>query len=450
MGKTITIQPITRIEGHARVAIELDDAGDVSDARFHVMALRGFEKFCEGRPVEEMPRIVNRICGICPWNHHLASVKAADAVFGVEPPPTAVKLRRLAQHLAWIPDKLLHFYFLAAPDFVLGPDADPSVRNVIGIAKEAPELAKKVVHYRYRGAMLLERWLGKVIHPVAAVVGGFSRPLLEKERQEFLAETREQFEFAKFSIVHARTAIFPKYLETAKTLGVIDTGFIGTVTDDGTHDIYDGKIRLMRPDGTFDDFGYDEYTDHIGEHIEPWSYAKMPFAKKWADGEFSMDLDHPVGIYRSNALSRINVCDRISTPEAQKELELFREQFGCPTQLTLLYHWARLIELVNNCERAIELLEDPDITDRDIRTPVEVKAGEGVGCVEAPRGTLIHHYAGDAEGLITKANLIVGTTHNQAPINMSIKQAASGLIKGGVYDQGILNTVEMAIRAYDP
>jgi len=450
MSTTINIQPITRIEGHGRVAIQLDDSGNVTDAKFHVFALRGFEKFCEGRPVEEMPRIVNRICGICPWNHHLASAKAVDAVYGVTPPPTAVKLRRLAQHLAWIPDKLLHFFFLAAPDFLLGPDSDPATRNVIGIALANPDLAKKVVNHRQRGAMVLEKWLGKVIHPVAAVAGGFSRPLLEDERQEFLAETKEQFEFAKFTIDFAKTNVFPKYLDVVKMLGVIKTGFIGTVTDDGTHDIYDGKIRLMKPDGTYDDFPYADYTQHIGEHMEPWSYAKMPYAKQWAGGQFSMDLDNPIGIYRSNALARINVCDKLGTPEADKELGIFREQFGRPAQLTLLYHWARLIELVNNCERAIELLEDPEITGRDIRGTVEVKAGEGVGCVEAPRGTLIHPYVGDENGLITKANLIVGTTHNQAPINMSVKQAASALIKDGVYDQGVLNTIEMAIRAYDP
>ncbi len=450
MGELINIQPITRIEGHGRVAIQLDDAGNVADAKFHVFALRGFEKFCEGRPVEEMPRIVNRICGICPWNHHLASVKAVDSIFGVEPPPTAQKLRRLAQHLAWIPDKLLHFYFLAAPDFVLGPDADPAIRNVVGIAQAAPDLAKKVVNYRQRGAMVLEKWLGKVIHPVAAVAGGFTRPLLEAERDEFLAETKEQFEFAKFTIDYAKTNVFPKYLDAIKTVGVIDTGFIGTVTDDGTHDIYDGKLRLMKSDGSYDDFAYDQYTDHIGEHIEPWTYVKMPFAKQWAGGQFSMDLDDPVGIYRSNSLSRINVCDQMGTPEAQKELEIFREQFGRPTQLTLLYHYARLIELVNSCERAIELLEDPEITSRDIRADATVKAGVGVGCVEAPRGTLIHHYEADENGLVTKANLIVGSTHNQAPINMSVKQAAMALIKDGTYDQATLNTIEMAIRAYDP
>lgn len=448
MATTINIQPITRLEGHLKVVIQLDDAGNVADARFHAMNLRGFEKFVEGRPVEEMPRIVQRICGICPWNHHLAAVKATDQIFGVTPPPTAVKLRRLAQHLAWIPDKLLQFYFLAAPDFVIGPDADPARRNVIGIALVAPDLAKKVVHMRYQGAMVLEKWLGKTIHPYAAVTGGFSKPLLESERKEILKQTEEQLEFAKFTIKFAKENLFPKYLDTVKMLGVITTGFLGTVQPDGTHDIYDGVLRLMRPDGKYDDFPYSKYVEYIGEHLEPWTYAKMPYAKKW--GPFSMDLDRPSGIYRSNALARINCCDRMGTPEADKELTEFREKFGRPAQLTLLYHWARLIELINNCERAIELLKDPQITDRDIRARVEVKAGEGIGCVEAPRGTLIHHYVGDAQGLITSANLIVGTTHNVAPINMSVKQAAKALIKNGKYDQGILNRVEMAIRAYDP
>jgi len=450
MATTINIQPISRIEGHARVVVQLDDAGNVEDAKFHVMALRGFEKFCEGRPVEEMPRIVNRICGICPWSHHLASAKATDGVFGVTPPPTALKLRRLAHNLSWIPDKLLHFYFLAAPDFVLGPDTDPAERNVIGIAKANPELARKVAHMRQEGAMVLESWLGKVIHPVAAAPGGFSKPLLEEARKEYLAKTKEQLEFAKFTIKFAKEEVFPKYLDVVKVLGVIKTGFLGTVTKDGTHEIHDGILRLMKPDGTYSEFTYEEYTDYIGEHIEPWSYAKMPYAKKWDNGQFSMDLDNPMGIYRSNALARINVCDKMATPEAQKELEEFRASFGRPTQLTLLYHWARLIELVENCEMAIHLLEDPEITGRDIRAKVEVKAGRGVGCVEAPRGTLIHDYTADANGLITKANMIVGTTHNQAPINMSVKQAAMATIKAGKYDQGTLNRIEMAVRAYDP
>ncbi len=448
MSTMINIQPITRIEGHGRVAIQLDQNGNVADAKFHVMALRGFEKFTEGRLVEDMPRIVARICGICPWNHHLASAKATDGVFGVKIPPTAEKLRRLAQHLSWIPDKLLHFYFLAAPDFVLGPGADPAIRNVVGIAMQHPDLAKKVVNMRHRGALVLEKWLGKVIHPMAAVPGGFSKPLSEDLRQEFLKQTYEQLEFAKFTIKFAKENVFPKYMDVIKTLGVIKTGFIGTVRADGTHDIYDGKIRLMKPDGAYDDFTYEEYTDHIGEHIEPWSYVKMPYAKKW--GAFSMDLDNPVGIYRSNALSRINVCDRMPGEEAQKELEEFRKSFGRPAQFTLLYHWARLIELVNNCEEAIKLLEDPGITATDIRTTVKARSGRGVGCVEAPRGTLIHDYTGDDNGFIVNTNLIVGTTHNSAPINMSVKQAAKMVIQNGKYDQGVLNHIETAIRAYDP
>jgi F420-non-reducing hydrogenase large subunit len=412
------------------------------------MALRGFEKFTEGRLVEDMPRIVARICGICPWNHHLASAKATDKIFGVTIPPTAEKLRRLAQHLAWIPDKLLHFYFLAAPDFVVGLDADPSIRNVVGIAMQHPDLAKKVVNMRHRGALVLEKWLGKVIHPMAAVPGGFSKPLSEELKQEFLKETREQLDFAKFTIKFAKENVFPKYMDAVKTLGVIKTGFIGTVRADGTHEIYDGKIRLMKQDGTYDDFKYEEYAEHIGEHIEPWGYAKMPYAKKW--GAFSMDLDNPVGIYRSNALSRINVCDRMPGEEAQKELEEFRKNFGRPAQYTLLYHWARLIELVNNCEEAIKLLEDPEITNTNIRAAVKAQSGRGIGCVEAPRGTLIHDYTADDKGIILNTNIIVGTTHNAAPINMSVKQAAKMVIQNGKYDQGTLNHIEAAIRAYDP
>ncbi len=449
MGKKIQIQPVTRIEGHARIVIDLDDAGEVQDTRFHVMALRGFEKFCEGRPVEEMPRIVNRICGICPWNHHLASVKAADAVWGVQPTPTAFKLRKLAQHLSWIPDKLLHFYFLAAPDFVIGPDADPSVRNVVGIIGAAPDLAKKVVKMRQQGAMLLEDWLGKVIHPVAAVPGGFSTPMTETMRQQIIAETKEQLEFALFTIKYAKENVFPKYLDTIKILGVVDTGFLGTVTQDGTWEIHDGRLRMMRPDGSSEDFDYHEYQDHIAEEVQPWSYVKMPWAKKWGEG-FSMDVDDPKGIYRANCLARINVCDRMPTPLAQKELEEFRAAFGRPAQLTLLYHWARLIELVANCEVALELANDPEITGKDVRSDIVVKAGRGVGCVEAPRGTLIHDYTGDDEGLISAVNMIVGSTHNQAPIDMSVKQAAKALITGGNVDQGILNKIEMAVRAYDP
>ena len=448
MGKTLTIQPVTRIEGHAKITIKLDDAGNVSDTQVNVIELRGFEKFCIGKPVEEMPRITTRICGVCPWSHHNASAKATDAVFGVDPPPAGKKLRELCNSIAYMEEHILHFYFLAGADFVLGPDADYSVRNVIGIIGAAPDIAKNVVKGRHMAARMLEMIAGKAIHPAAAVPGGFSRPLLEEERKELRQMADELLELAKFSMSFAKGSIFPKYLDVVKSLGVINTGFLGTVKEDGSMDLYDGKLRMMSADGSYEDFKCEDYTDYISEHVEPWSYLKFPYMKK--AGEFSMDLDNPKGIYRTNTLARMNVCDKIDTPLAQAELEEFREKFGRPAQQTLLYHWARLIELLYNAENTIRLLDDSEITSTDIRKKVEPRAARGVGCVEAPRGTLIHDYETDENGLITNVNLIVGTTHNNAPINMSVKSAAKDLIKDGKYDQGILNTIEMMIRAHDP
>jgi len=448
MGKTITIAPVTRIEGHAKVTINLDDSGNVADTFVNVVELRGFEQFAIGRPVEEMPRIVTSICGVCPWHHHLASAKANDAVFGVEIPSAGRKLRELCQSIAHCSDKILHFFFLAGPDFIMGPDADYSVRNVFGILQANPEVGKKVVHARYLGTQMLNIVSGKSIHPVTAVPGGFSKPLMEEERQQVLPMANEILEFAKFAIAFAKENLFPKYLDTINSLGVINTGFLGLVAEDGSLYVYDGTLRLMKPDGSYEEFDPKDYTEYIGEHIEPWSYLKFPYAKKW--GEFSMDLDSPSGIYRTNALARINVCDKIPTPLAQAELEEFRSQFERPAQQTLLYNWARLIELVYSAEHMVELLNDPEITSKETRVAVTPRAARGIGCVEAPRGTLIHDYETDENGLITDCNLIVGTTHNNAPINMSVKQAAKALIKDGKYDQGILNRVEMCIRAYDP
>jgi F420-non-reducing hydrogenase large subunit len=449
MGQTINIHPITRIEGHASIAIQLDDQGEVRESKVRILSLRGFEKFVEGKPAEELPRIVNRICGICPWQHHLASNKAVDRCFGVTPPPAGRKLRELMQAISHSEDKILHFYFLAAPDFVMGPDSDYSVRNIIGVAKANPDLAKRVVRMRQMAKMILETFTGKAIHPHAGVPGGFSKPLLEEDRKDFLAKMREMLDFALFTIEFAKTEIFPKYLDAVKTLGVIKTGFIGTVDGDGALNLYDGMVRLMKPDGTFQDFDPQQYDQYLGEHVEPYSYGKFPYARCWEEG-FSLDLEAPRGIYRANTLARINVADKMATPRAQAELEEFREKFGRPAQFTLLHHWARLIEEVYACERAIQLLEDPEITDPNVRVPVEPRAGRGVGCLEAPRGTLIHDYSTDQNGMITRANLIVGTTHNLGPINMTVNQAARSLIKGGVVDEAVLNKIEMAVRAYDP
>ena len=448
MGKTLTIQPVSRIEGHAKITIQLDDSGNVSDTRFSVIELRGFEKFCIGKPVEEMPRITTRICGVCPWSHHNASAKTTDAVFGVEPPPAGKKLRELCNSIAFMEEHILHFYFLAGADFILGPDADYSVRNVIGIVGAAPDIAKQVVRNRHMAAKMLEIVAGKAIHPAASVPGGFSRPLQESERQELKKMADELFEFCKFSIAYTKENLFPKYLDVVKSLGVLNTGFLGTVKDDGSMDLYDGKLRMMQADGSYEDFKYEEYPDYISEHVEPWSYLKFPYMKK--AGEFSMDLDNPNGIYRTNTLARMNVCDKIDTPLAQAELEEFRENFGRPAQPTLLFHWARLIELLHSAENVVRLLNDPEITSTDTRKKVELRAARGISSVEAPRGTLIHDYETDENGMVTNVNLIVGTTHNNAAMNMSVKSAAKDLIKDGKYDQGILNKIEMMIRAHDP
>ncbi|MFH2060190.1 MAG: Ni/Fe hydrogenase subunit alpha [Pseudomonadota bacterium] len=449
MGKTINIAPLSRIEGHASIKIQLDDDGNVDQAITHFNSIRGFEKFVQGKPAEEVTRIVTRICGICPWHHHLASTKAVDACFKAQVAPAGHLLRECMQNMAQINDKILHFYFLAAPDFLMGPDADYSVRNVIGIAKAAPDLAKQIIRMRQLGQMMMEKFAGKVIHPVAAVPGGFSKPMSENQRQSLLDDAEELFEFAKFTINHAKEKIFPKYLDEVTSLGTITTGFIGTIGHDGSLNFYDGNIRLMKSDGAYKDFQAAEYLDHIGEYVTDVSYGKYPYAKSWDEG-FSMDLENPKGIYRSNCLARMNICDGISTPLAQAELEEFRNNFGRPAQHTLLYHWARLIELVYACEKTIELLKNKDIVRKKTRYDVTPKAGRGVGHVEAPRGTLIHDYTTDDNGLIVSANLIVGTTHNLAPISMSVEQAARLLIHNGHIDEGILNRVEMAVRAYDP
>ena len=449
MAKVINIQPITRIEGHASIGIKLDDNGNVDNAQVNIMSLRGFEKFIEGKPAEEVPRMVSRICGICPWMHHLASNKAVDKCFGVTVPPAGQKLRELMQTIAHAEDKLLHFFFLAAADFVIGPDSDYAIRNVIGIAKANPELAQQVVKMRYLAKMILDKCSKKTIHHVAGVTGGFCRPMTEEERKDILYKMGQILDFAMFTIDFAKKEVFPKYLDTIKSLGVINTGFLGMVDEAGALNLYDGKLRLMKADASHVDFDVENYDDYIGEHVEPYSYSKFPYARCWNEG-FSMDLENPKGIYRANTLARINVADKMATPKAQAQLEEFREHFGRPAQATLLYHYARLIEEVYACERAIEILKDPEITDTNVRAQVAPKAGRGVGCVEAPRGTLIHDYSTDENGLITRANMIVGTTHNIGPINMSVNQAARNLIKDGKADEADLNMIEMAVRAYDP
>lgn len=449
MNKIIHIKPITRIEGHASIHIQLDENGDVDHTKVAFKSLRGFEKFVEGKPAEELPRIVSRICGICPWMHHIASNKAVDACFGVVPSSVGSRLRELMLTIAHVEDKLLHFFFLSGADFLIGSDSDYSVRNIMGLVKAKPELASRVVKMRFKAKMILDRFSHKTIHPVAGVPGGFSKPLEPEEQKEFLADMRQVLDFVLFALDYAKKEVFPQFQDQLPGLGTITTGFIGMVDRDGALNLYDGNIRLMKPDATCIEFAPADYTDYLSEKAVPFSFGKFPYAKVWNEG-FSLDSSAPKGIYRSNTLARINVARRISTPRAQAELEQFREQFGHPAQATLLYHYARLIEAVYACERAIEILEKPEIIDTNVRAKVEPGAGRGVGCVEAPRGTLIHDYSTDENGLITKANMIVGTTHNLAAINLSVDRASKDLIKDGVYNEAILNKIEMAVRAYDP
>ncbi|RLI83772.1 Ni/Fe hydrogenase subunit alpha [Archaeoglobales archaeon] len=449
MGKKIVIDPTTRLEGHAKVQIFLDDEGNVTDVQFNTIDLRGFERFCIGRPVEELPRITPRICGVCPWAHHMASAKATDAVFGVDIPEAAKKIRELAYSIYFIEDHTLHFYFLAGPDFIMGPDADYNERNIVGIAKKVPDIAKRVIKMRWMAQMMCQTLGGRAIHPVSAVPGGWSRPITKDEAEKMKEQIRELLDFAVFSIKYAKENIFPNYIDEIKNLGVIKTSFLGLVKD-GKMNFYDGTLRIIHADGSTEEFAPSDYLDYISEKVMPWTYMKFPYYKK--AGDFSMDLENPIGIYRVNALARINVCDEIATPLANEELKEFRKEFGRPAQQPLLYHWARLINLLYAAERAAELIEDPDITksSKEIRVKVEPKAGRGVGVVEAPRGTLIHDYETDENGLIKDVNLIVATQQNNAGIHMAMKKAAMQLIKNGKYDQGILNRIEMMYRAYDP
>ena len=449
MPRVVSIHPVTRIEGHARIDIHLDESGRVQDARLGIASLRGFEQFVVGRPAEELPRIVSRICGICPWMHHLASVKAVDRCFGATVPAGGELLRELCLLLAHIHDKILHFFFLAAPDFILGPDSDYSVRNIMGLVQQEPELAARVVHMRQLGQAMLARFAGKSVHPVAGVAGGFAKPMIETERRELLTDARTLLDFASFALEDAKGRIFIPYREELLTLGAVSSGFLGTVDGEGALRLYGGRLRLMRADGTWSEFTADEYEQHLAERIEPWSTAKMVYARSWGEG-FSLDPDAPRGVYRVSPLARLNVCDTIDTPLARAALEEFRAQWGRPVQSPLLAHWARLVELVYACERVVGLLADERIVDPKVRVAVTPRAGRGIGHVEAPRGTLIHDYSTDDKGCITRANLIVGTTHNIAPMNLSVRRAATDLIDRGEVDPGLLNRIEMAVRAYDP
>lgn len=452
--KRISIDPITRLEGHGRIDIFLDDQGDVANCYLQIPELRGFEKFCVGRPVEEMPNLTQRICGVCPEAHHIAATKALDNVFHVDPPPAAKKLRELLYSIFVATDHTTHFYALGGPDFVVGPDAPAAERNIIGvIQKVGMDIAGRVLKMRRDGHKLIKMMAGRAIHPNWGLPGGVSCGLNEEKRAEIEKLGRDAVEFAKFSLQLFNDVVLGNstYVDLIKhDMYAHQTYNMGTVDENNHVNFYDGKIRVVGPDGK-ERFKYDgkDYQEYVAERVEPWSYLKFPYLKQVGWKGLVDGIDS--GVYRATPLSRLNAADGMATPLAQQEYQRFYETLGGkPVQPTLATHWARLIEVLYVTENWVRLATDPEITSSEYRVLPTETPTEGVGCVEAPRGTLTHHYVTDERGLVTKANLIVGTTNNNAPICMSVKKAAQGLIKKGEVNEGLLNMVEMAFRAYDP
>ena len=458
----ITIDPITRLEGHGKIEIFLDDEGNVENAYLQIPELRGFEQFSVGRPAEEMPRITNRICGVCPEAHHMAGTKALDALFNVEPPSVVKKIREMFYNAFYVTDHTVHFYALGGPDFVIGPDGPPAERNILGVIhKVGLEIGGQVIACRKRNHEVIQ-WLGgRSIHPVAGLPGGWSQAVDEEMRTKIEAIAKENVDFALFSlqlfedVVLANQAYVDLILSDAYAHS---TYYMGTVDENNHINFYDGKIRVTDPEGKeFVKYESKDYADHVAEHVEPWSYLKFPYLKGVGWNGFTDGMDS--GVYCCTPLSRLNAADGMATPKAQEFFEKFYATLGSkkvdgryqPVHARLATHWARLVELLYAAERMLELATDPEITDPNVRSVVTNTPTEGIGSVEAPRGTLTHHYQTDENGILTKVNLIVGTTNNNAPIAMSIKKAAQGLIsKGTEVTEPILNMIEMAFRNYDP
>ena len=454
MSKRITIDPITRLEGHGKIEIFLDDNGDVEKTYLQIPELRGFEVFSVGRPAEEMPRITPKICGVCPTTHHICSTKALDALYHIDPPPTAKKLRELMYSAFMLEDHTLHFFFLGGPDFVVGPSAPAAERNILGvISKVGLDIAGKVIKLRRECRDVITHFGGRVIHPVCGLPGGISKPLKEEDRLKIVDVAKNGVEFAQFALKLFEDVVLKNKEYLDLVTGDVykhTTYYMGMVDKNNKVNFYDGEVRVVTPEGKeFARFKPGEYLDHITERVEPWSYVKFPYLKKVGWKGFVDGTDS--GVYRVAPLARLNVSDGMATPLAQAEYEkMFATLGGKPVHNTLAFHWARLIEALYAAERMLELAQDKEITDTHVRNIPTAVPDEGIGIVEAPRGTLIHHYKTDRNGIITEANLIVATVNNAAAICMSIEKAAKSLIKGGKISEGLLNMVEMAFRAYDP
>ncbi len=438
---TIVVNPITRIEGHGKITVDLTDDGAVDRVRFHVTQYRGFEVFSKGRDFREMPVITPRICGICPVSHHLASAKACDAILGVTLTPTAAKLREVMHMGQFIQSHALSFFHLSSPDLLFGFDADPAIRNVAGLAQEYPDLAVAGIGMRKYGQEIIKTLGGKKVHPWHSIPGGVNRSLRAEERDGMLSALPKLKDDLRKALDLVKNYL-AENAELAARFATLETSYLGLVKD-GNLELYDGRIRLKSPRGRItDEFDDKDYCAHIGEHVEEWSYLKFPFYRP---------LGFPHGSYRVGPLGRINACDDIATPEASAELAAFRKSTDDGmVHYTLYYHYARLIEILYAMERLEELLNDPDVLGSDLRITGNVTNREGVGVVEAPRGTLIHHYEVDEKGAIERANLIVATGHNNYAMNRGVEQVARDYITGHDVKEGALNRMEHVIRCYDP
>ncbi len=442
MSRTIVIDPVTRIEGHSKITILLDERGEVSDAHFHVTQFRGFERITQGRPVHEMPAIMARICGICPVSHLVASSKAVDDILAVEPTPTGADLRRVINLGQIVQSNALSFFHLSSPDLLFGFDADPAVRNIVGVARHSPQLARDGIALRKWGQLIIE-WLGgKRIHPTGIVPGGVAEPLSAEVRDRILAGVPEAIAAVERAIAWYKSDML-RWEEEAATFGNFRSAFMGLVDRQGNVDHYGGWIRVVDADGKYlaDKVDPRTFNDYIGEAVEPWSYLKSTYWKA---------MGYPDGIYRVGPLARLNVAERTGTPRADEELEKFRWRVGRVAGSSFHYHYARLIDTLHAVEKIEELLHGPDILSKHVRSVAGINRNEGIGVSEAPRGTLMHHYRVDDDGIVEWANLVIATGHNNMAMNRAVLQVARHHVKGETITEPMLNRVEAVIRCYDP
>jgi NAD-reducing hydrogenase large subunit len=441
--KRIIIEPVTRVEGHGKVSILLDDNGKVQQARLHIVEFRGFERFIQGGPYWEVPVLVQRLCGICPVSHHLAAAKAMDVIVGADKlTPTAEKMRRLMHYGQMFQSHALHFFHLVSPDLLFGFDADPAIRNVIGVAKKFPELAVQGVMMRKYGQEIIKATAGKKIHGTGAIPGGINKNLSVAERDGFLKDIDKMTQWAHAALKIAQDYTIQHLIEVVP-FGSFDSNHLSLVRKDGAMDLYHGNLRAIDSQGDkiFDQVDYQRYFDYIAEEVRPWSYMKFPYIR---------NIGTEDGWYRVGPLARVNTCDFIDTPDAEKARKDFKAiTNNKPNNITLAYHWARMIELLHSIEKIRALLNDPDLHGKDLVVKGK-RREEGVGLIEAPRGTLFHHYRVDKNDQVQMANLIVSTTNNNEPMNRAVQKVANDKLSGQKITEGLLNNIEVAIRAYDP